>query len=73
MKGRPRRVADGERCQAMTEGRWYGAPSRCPYRAVSGSDPRLCNVHRKVYERGTRVFLCDNRTVQRSPVRQEGA
>ncbi len=76
MKGRPGRVPDEERCQATTTGHWYGGSHRCPYRAVPGSTPRLCNVHRNVYERGTTVFLCDNKTVQRSRVpttRPEGA
>jgi len=78
MKGRPNRPPDNERCQATTtgcDGGW-STSHRCPYRAVPGSDPRLCNVHRKVYERGATVFLCDNRMVQRSRVpksRPEGA
>jgi hypothetical protein len=70
MKGRPRRVPDEERCQGLTQ--W----GRCHYRAILGGDPRLCNVHRKVYERGTVIHLSDGRAVQRSPVplaRPEGA
>jgi hypothetical protein len=52
---------DSERCEAVTQGRWYGGTHRCPYRG-EGS-PRLCRVHRKAASRGT-VFLEDGSIVK---------